>query len=81
MNGFNNNNKIIIVNGMPHPFEGEIGYETVVTFAYGTYDSNLVYTVLYYAGKSDHIKGSLVKGQTIMVHPGMVFNVTKTIVS
>lgn len=69
----------IVVNGTEVDFDGLISYEKAIEIAFGVYDSNIVYTVLYYAGKSDHVKGYLVKGQEpIKTHPGMVFNVTKT---
>lgn len=72
------NNKIV-VNGIQRDFEKkEISYEEVVRFAYGNYDPNVLYTVIYYAGKSEQIKGSLVKQETVTVHSGMVFNATVT---
>jgi len=69
----------IIVNGTEILFNEDITYEKAIELAFGTYDANIIYTVLYYSGKSDHVKGYLLRGQEpIKTHPGMVFNVTKT---
>ena len=71
--------QVIIINGMEIDYSGDITYQKAVELAFSVYDPNIIYTVLYYSGKSDHIKGYLVKGQEpIKTHPGMVFNVTKT---
>lgn len=57
-----------------------ISYEEVIILAFGTYsdDNNIVYTVTYSKGTEPHHEGSLVKGQSVKVKKGMVFNVTQT---
>jgi hypothetical protein len=71
----------IIVNTRPHEWEKkEISYEEVVTLAFGSYshDEGVVYTVTYSKGEEPHKEGSLVKGQSVKVKDGMIFNVTQT---
>ncbi len=60
--------------------EKKISYEQVVTLAFGSYstDPNVVYTVTYTKGEEPKHEGSLVKGQSVPVKNGMVFNVTQT---
>lgn len=72
-------NKTITVNGTQKNYENDsLSHEEIVVLAFGNYYHEIIYTVLYYAGKSDNVKGSLVRGESIKVHPNMVFNVTKT---
>lgn len=58
----------------------EISYDEVVTLAFDTpsNDENVVYTVTYSKGPDSHKEGSLVKGDSVKVKDGMVFNVTQT---
>ncbi|MDR3579205.1 MAG: multiubiquitin domain-containing protein [Oryzomonas sp.] len=71
---------MIIVNGREREFIGhKITYEEAVALAFPgeqTGRDTTVYTVAY---ASHHGKdGTLVAGQSVEVHEGMVFNVTKT---
>ncbi len=71
----------IIVNAREKEWEKEkISYEEVVELAFGplTPDENIVYTVTYSKGPDGHHEGSLVRGQSVPVKNGMIFNVTKT---
>lgn len=58
----------------------EISYEEVIVLAFGSYsnDENVVYTVTYSKGHDSHHEGSLVKGDSVKVKDGMIFNVTQT---
>ena len=58
----------------------EISFEEVVVLAFGSYstDPNVVYTVKYSRGTEHHREGSLVKGHSVKVKWGMVFDVTQT---
>jgi hypothetical protein len=58
----------------------EISYKEVVVLAFGSYsdDPNVVYTVTYSKGERPHQEGSLVKGESVKVKDGMIFNVTQT---
>ena len=58
----------------------EISYEEVIVLAFGSYsnDENVVYTVTYSKGPDSHHEGSLVKGCSVKVKDGMIFNVTQT---
>lgn len=60
--------------------EKDISYEQVVTLAFGSYsdDENTVYTVTYSKGEQPKHEGSLVKGGSVKVKKGMIFNVTQT---
>lgn len=55
----------------------KLSYEQIAEMAFGSCsdDENTVYTVTYLNG---HKKGSLVKGKSIKVNDGMIFNVTQT---
>lgn len=71
----------IIVNTREKPWaKKEISYEEVVVLAFGSYstDPNVVYTVTYFKGPESHHEGSLVKGDSVRVKDGMIFNVTQT---
>lgn len=59
--------------------EKKITYEQVVTLAFGSYssDENVVYTVTYAKGEEKH-EGTMVKGQSVPIKDGMIFNVTQT---
>lgn len=72
---------IIIVNTREKEWdEKEISYEQVVVLAYGSYsnDPGVTYTVTYSKGHNDHQEGSLVKGKSVKVKKGMIFNVTQS---
>lgn len=58
----------------------EITYEEVVVLVFGTYEDNenIVYTVTYSKGDKPNHEGSLVKGGSVKVKDGMIFNVTRT---
>lgn len=71
----------IIVNTQKKDWDREkITYEEVVKLAFLTdhKDENVIYTVDYSRGPDGHQDGSLVKGQSVTVKNGMIFNVTKT---
>lgn len=71
---------IIIVNTREKEWnEKEISYDEVIKLAFDTSadDENVVYTVTYAKGENPH-EGSLVKGKSVKVKKGMIFNVTKT---
>lgn len=75
-----NKTTMIVVNGRQREFTGhKITYEQVVALAFPGEISggdSTVYTVAY---ANPHGKdGTLVAGQDVQVHEGMVFNVTKT---
>jgi hypothetical protein len=72
----------IIVNGQPHevPKHEEITFDQIVNLAYDNSPptgENVVFTVTY-KGKHGKHQGSLLEGQSVEVHAGMIFNVTAT---
>lgn len=70
----------IIVNGREKTFSGkEISFKQVIELAFGTYEENeyIVYTVSYSKGE-DKKEGTMIKGTTVKVKAGMIFNVTRT---
>ncbi len=72
----------IIVNGRPKEWrERKISFTQVVVLAFGTYEENdqTIYTVTYKANmKPKKHEGTMVKGDEVNVHPGMIFNVSRT---
>lgn len=71
----------IIVNGRQKEWsEKKISFKDVVILAYGTYEQNdtTVYTVSYKPAESSEHAPTMVEGQEVNVHPGMIFNVSKT---
>ncbi|MBZ5615718.1 MAG: multiubiquitin domain-containing protein [Acidobacteriia bacterium] len=58
----------------------QISYQEVVILAFGSYsnDENVVYTVTYSRGEKSHHEGSLVKGESVNVKDGMIFNVSQS---
>jgi hypothetical protein len=77
----NHKETTIIVNAREKKWdEKEISYEQVIILAFGSYssDENTVYTVTYSKGEQPHHEGSLVKGGSVKVKEGMIFNVTQT---
>lgn len=70
----------IIVNGVEKELPNHthhLSYEDIVRLAYGAYNdsNNIVYTVVYSKGPHENHKGTLVKGDTVIIKKGMVFNV------
>jgi multiubiquitin len=77
----NQKDKFIIVNTRKKDWDKEtISYKEVVILAFGSYseDESVVYTVTYSNGPHGHSEGSLVKGQSVKVKDGMIFNVSQT---
>ncbi len=71
----------IIVNAREKTWiKKEISYEEVIVLAFGSYssDENIVYTVTFSRGPESHHEGSMVKGDSVRVKNGMIFNVTQT---
>jgi hypothetical protein len=71
----------IIVNTREKEWEEKtISYEQVVVLAFGSYstEEKAVYTVDYSKGPKENPEGSLVKGQSVEVKEGMIFNVKHT---
>lgn len=58
----------------------EISYEQVIELAFGSYseNENIIYSVTYSRGEVPKHEGTLVKGTSVKVKKGMVFNVTPT---
>jgi hypothetical protein len=72
---------VIIVNTRDRKWhKKDISYEQVVVLAFGSYspDPNIVYTVKYSKGPEHNRQGSLVKGKSVKVKCGMIFDVTQT---
>lgn len=72
---------VILVNGQERTVnKGDISYEELVQIAFDEYveSPEVAYTILFFKGQSGKPKGELVKGETVKVHKGMVFNVTRT---
>ena len=74
---------IIIVNAEDKALPSgtkQLSYEDVVTLAYGHYDNGaaVIYTVSYSNGPEQNRKGNVVKGQSVWVQEGMVFNVSRS---
>lgn len=70
----------VIVNGVEKELSDHthhLSYEDIVRLAYGAYtaSNNIVYTVVYSKGPRENPKGTLVKGDTVIIKKGMVFNV------
>jgi len=72
----------VFINGKSYSVDknDDISYEKIVTLAFGECknDPNVIYTILYYKGNSDKPKGELLKGETVKIKKGMIFNVTRT---
>ena len=71
---------IVIVNGVDKTLSAgteRLSYEEVVTLAYGTYNSSscIIYSVAYSNGPVENKKGVLVKGDSVRIRKGMIFNV------
>ena len=67
---------IIIVNTNHIPYnEPKITYEQVVTLAFGSFDTQIGYTVVYSHGPRQNLKGKMAKGTDVFVKNNMQFNV------
>jgi len=57
----------------------EISYKEVIELAFGEYieNENIEYTVAYSRAHGDK-NGTLIKGESVKVKDGMIFNVNKT---
>jgi hypothetical protein len=72
---------VIIVNTREKRWNKKaISYEQVVILAFGAYspDPNTVYTIKFSKGPEHNREGSLVKGKSVKVKCGMIFDVTQT---
>jgi hypothetical protein len=71
----------IIVNGREKQWsESKISFREVVILAFGSYEDTpqILYTVTHKpADKSQH-EGTMVDGDEVNVHPGMIFNVARS---
>lgn len=70
----------IVVNGVDKTLPigtKQLSYEEVVKLAYGNYNSSsaIIYSVAYSNGPVENRKGVLVKGDSVCVRKGMIFNV------
>lgn len=70
----------VIVNGVDKILPAgtkRLSYEEVVKLAYGKYDNsrNIIYSIAYSNGPAENRKGVLVKGDSVLVRKGMLFNV------
>ena len=71
----------IIVNGREKEWnEKTISFKQVVILAFGTYELNdaIVYTVDYTTAEKPRRDGTMVAGDEVKVHKGMIFNVSRT---
>lgn len=70
----------IIVNGRPKQVtKDELSFDEIVVLADGLpAGENVVYTITYRKGQGHKPEGSLVKGETVKVKDGMIFNVSAT---
>lgn len=74
---------VVIVNGVDKVLPvgtSQLSYEDVVRLAEGSYDnsSNVIYTVGYSHGPAENKHGQLVRGESVFVREGMVFNVGRS---
>ena len=72
----------IIVNGRPKVVEkAELSFEEIVRLAYPNAqldNPDFEYKVTYTKGHSDNQEGTLIKGKSVKVKEGMIFNVSET---
>ena len=73
----------VIVNGVDKELPAgilQLSYEDVVKLAEGSYvnSPNVIYTVAYNHGPVENRRGVLVKGASVFVKDGMVFNVGRS---
>jgi hypothetical protein len=70
----------LIVNARPKTTtQKELSFDDVVTLAFGppNYETS-VYTVTYQKGEDKKPKGTLVRGESVHVKDGMIFDVIRT---
>ncbi len=71
----------IIINGRQLQVAGkEISFSQVVALAFPTPPAgqNIMFSVTYRRGHGNKPEGTLVEGQSVRLHEGMIFNVTST---
>jgi len=70
----------IILNGRPKVVSSRsLSYQEVIQLAFGTADlDRTAYTVTYARGPDCNREGSMVKGQSVNIKTGMIFNVSAT---
>ncbi len=71
----------IVVNGREKEWsEKEITFDQVIELAFGSLPSNpnIAYTVTYKRGEGNKPEGTMVKGQSVKVKDGEIFNATAT---
>lgn len=71
----------IIVNGRPKEVTSkELSFTEIVSLAFSNPPTgeNILFTVTYEKGKGSKPEGTLVKGQSVHIKNGMIFNVTAT---
>jgi hypothetical protein len=69
----------IIINGRPKTVtDKKISFIDIITLAYGSFNQSedIAYTVAYTNNK--HRDGALVYNESLRIHEGVIFNVTKT---
>jgi len=70
----------IVVNGreLQVPKE-DLSFEEIANLAFNdTASANTIFTITYKRGQGHKPEGSLVKGDSVKVKEGMIFNVTRT---
>jgi hypothetical protein len=71
----------IIVNGRQKVVTAkELSFEEIITLAFESPPTGLyiVFTITYRRGMGNKPEGTLVKGETVKIKDGMIFNVTAT---
>lgn len=71
----------IIVNGREKQWsENKITFREVVVLAFGSFEDNpqILYTVVYKPADHSQHEGSMVDGDEVHVHPGMIFNAARS---
>jgi len=71
----------IIVNGRQKMVSTkELSFDQLVALAFDSppIDENTIFTVTYRRGESNKPEGTLIKGETLRIKEGMIFNVTST---
>jgi len=81
MDNTNKNNKdyLIIVNAREKIWlHNEITFDEIVVLACGLVDNTVSYTVIFKKGVEKKQEGILVRGDTVKIKDGMIFNVSQT---
>jgi hypothetical protein len=69
----------IIINAKKHEVQKEkLSFDEVVALSGLPHDENTIFTITYSKGHQDKPQGQLVRGDTVPVKEGMIFNVTAT---